>query len=96
MDLEKQSRQLLRSEQMVRELQDRESDLLKTVEAKDTQTSLLRLRLEEADGNLKLQRLKVNDLISENDRYLLPCAFKHESIMLSMFKNSSCCSKFSF
>lgn len=69
-ELEKQSKQLLRSEQTVRELQDRESDLLKTIEAKETQTSLLRLRLEEADGNLKLQKMKVNDLISENDRIL--------------------------
>ena len=66
--LDLQSRQLSKSEQIVRELQSRESDLQETLATKDTQLGVLRSRLEEADQELVAKKRRITEIQAERDR----------------------------
>ena len=66
--LEAQSHQLSTSEQICRDLRSRESDLQETLTAKETQLDVLRMRFNEADRLLELEKQRIVDLQSERDR----------------------------
>ena len=66
--LEAQSNQLSASEQICRELRSRESDLQEMLTAKETQLDVLRMRLDEADRLLELEKQKIVNVQSERDR----------------------------
>lgn len=57
-------------DQLVRELQSRESDLTEALGAKDSQLAVLRVRLEEADKELSRKSHVVQNLESHRDRIL--------------------------
>ncbi|XP_052270868.1 golgin subfamily A member 5-like isoform X2 [Dreissena polymorpha] len=65
-----QSRSSSRSDQLVRELQNRESDLEESLRAKDTQLGVLRVRLEEADRERETRQRSLEQLQSERNRIL--------------------------
>jgi len=71
--LEAQSHQLLTSEQICRDLRSRESDLQEMLTAKETQLDVLRMRLNEADRLLELEKQRIVDLQSERDRLQFDC-----------------------
>jgi len=66
--LEAQSRQLLMSEQMCRDVRSSESDLQETLAVKETQLDVLRMRLNEADRLLELEKQRIADLQADKDR----------------------------
>jgi len=66
--LDTQGHQLSSAEQICRELRSRESDLQETLTAKETQLDVLRMRLNEADRLLELEKQRITDLHSERDR----------------------------
>jgi hypothetical protein len=66
--LEAQGRQLTTSEQIARELRSRESDLQEMLSTKETQLSVLRMRLEEADRLLELEKQHVIDVQADRER----------------------------
>ena len=68
--LEAQSRQLSASEQICRDLRSRESDLQEMLTAKETQLDVLRMRLDEADRLLELEKQRIVDMQSERDRFV--------------------------
>ncbi|XP_046351332.1 golgin subfamily A member 5-like isoform X1 [Haliotis rufescens] len=57
-------------DQLVRELQARESDLSESLAAKDSQLAVLRIRLEEADRSVKEREKQIEDLQSHRERIL--------------------------
>ncbi|XP_067682461.1 golgin subfamily A member 5-like isoform X2 [Haliotis asinina] len=57
-------------DQLVRELQARESDLSESLAAKDSQLAVLRVRLEEADRSVKEKEKQIEDLQSHRERIL--------------------------
>lgn len=59
-----------KSDQVVRELQNREQDLMEAIGAKDSQLAILRVRLEEADRELQGKQKQVEELLSEKNRLL--------------------------
>lgn len=59
-----------KSDQVVRELQNREQDLMEAIGAKDSQLAILRVRLEEADRKLQGKQKQVEELLSEKNRLL--------------------------
>ena len=67
--VETQGRQLSASEQMVREMQSRESDMQEILATKETQLAVLRMRLDEADRKLDLEKQRITDLQAERDRF---------------------------
>ena len=66
--LEAQSRQLSTSEQICRDLRSSESDLQETLRVKEMQLDVLRMRLNEADRLLELEKQRITDLQLEKDR----------------------------
>lgn len=56
------------SDQMVRELQSRESDLMEALQAKDSQLGVLRIRLEEADKQIESKQRSISGLEDERTR----------------------------
>ena len=58
------------SDQMVRELQSRESDLMEALQAKDSQLAILRVRLEEADKVMESKQRSIDDLESQRERWV--------------------------
>lgn len=64
--LEGNQRTQSQSDQMVRELQSRESDLMEALQAKDSQLGVLRIRLEEADKQIESKQKSIASL--EDDR----------------------------
>ena len=67
--LDRQAGQLSKSEQIARELQSRESDMQEALTVKDSQLSLLRQRLDEADQSLTALRKQIVELQLDHDRY---------------------------
>ena len=57
-------------DQLVRELQARETDLTEALAAKDSQLAVLRVRLEEADRNCKTREKQIHDLEEHQERYI--------------------------
>ena len=70
--LDGQTHQLSISEQICRDLRSRESDLQEMLTAKETQFDVLRMRLDEADRLLELEKQRIVDLQSERER-LMTC-----------------------
>ena len=68
--LEAQGHQLSTSEQICRDLRSRESDLQEMLTAKETQLDVLRMRLNEADRLLELEKQRIVDLQSDKDRFV--------------------------
>ena len=56
------------SDQIIRELRARESDLTEALSTKDAQLGILRVRLEEADKELQEKKKTVEALTAEKDR----------------------------
>lgn len=69
--LREQSQSASKSDHVVRELQNREQDLMESLAAKDTQLGVLRVRLEEADRDLQIRQKSLESLQSERERYLI-------------------------
>ncbi|GFS79728.1 golgin subfamily A member 5 [Nephila pilipes] len=57
-------------EKVIRELREREKDLMAAIEAKDSQLAILKVRLQEADQELKVRRNVVKELETENERMI--------------------------
>ncbi|XP_041353113.1 golgin subfamily A member 5-like isoform X2 [Gigantopelta aegis] len=57
-------------DQLVRELQSRETDLTEALTAKDSQLAVLRVRLEEADRECKTRQKQISDLQEHRERIL--------------------------
>lgn len=68
--LEGNQRTQSQSDQMVRELQSRESDLMEALQAKDSQLGVLRIRLEEADKQIESKQKSIAGLEDERSRIL--------------------------
>lgn len=66
--LEGNQRTQSQSDQMVRELQSRESDLMEALQAKDSQLGVLRIRLEEADKQIESKQRSIAGLEGERSR----------------------------
>ena len=79
--LEVLGRQLSTSEQICRDLRSRESDLQEMLSSKETQLDVLRMRLDEADRLLELEKQRIVDVQTERDR-LVP---RHLSSHFSWF-----------
>ncbi|CAL1280458.1 unnamed protein product [Larinioides sclopetarius] len=62
--------QMSSSEKMLRELREREKDMIAALEAKDSQLAILKVRLQEADQELQIKRNLVKELEAENDRII--------------------------
>ncbi|GFR31936.1 golgin subfamily A member 5 [Trichonephila clavata] len=58
------------SEKVIRELREREKDLMAAIEAKDSQLAILKIRLQEADQELKLKRNVVKEMEAENEKMI--------------------------
>ena len=69
--LEAQGRQLSTSEQICRDLRSRESDLQEMLTAKETQLDVLRMRLDEADRLLELEKQRIVDMQTDRDRSVM-------------------------
>lgn len=65
-----QSESATKSDHIIRELQNREQDLLEALGAKDSQLAVLRVRLEEADRERESRQKAVEGLQSERERLL--------------------------
>ena len=57
-----------KSDQVVRELQNHEQDLMEALGAKDSQLAILRVRLEEADRELQGKQKYVEELLGDKNR----------------------------
>ena len=57
-----------KSDHIIRELQNREQDLMEALGAKDSQLAVLRVRLEEADREKESRQKAVEGLQSERER----------------------------
>ncbi len=57
------------SDQIIRELRSRESDLTEALSTKDAQLGILRVRLEEADKELNEKKKTIEAVNAEKDRY---------------------------
>ena len=64
-----------KSDHVIRELQNREQDLMEALGAKDSQLAILRVRLEEADREKDSRQRAVEGLQSERERYLFCTIF---------------------
>ena len=64
-----------KSDHVIRELQNREQDLMEALGAKDSQLAILRVRLEEADREKDSRQRAVEGLQSERERYLFYTIF---------------------
>lgn len=60
--------QISGNDRQVRELQERETDLIATIDAKDSQLAVLKVRLQEADQELLTKKNIVEELKKENER----------------------------
>ncbi|CAH1263166.1 GOLGA5 [Branchiostoma lanceolatum] len=58
------------TDRIIRELRSREEDLTEAITTKDAQLAVLKVRLDEADQELKAKRTMVDELQSEKDRIL--------------------------
>lgn len=61
--------QISSNDKLVRELQERERDMVAAMDAKDSQLAILKVRLQEADQELRVMQNKADELSAENERY---------------------------
>ena len=66
--VDQQHHQMSAGDQVVRELRARESDLQESLAAKDAQLGILRVRLEEADSELKSKKQSLTKVEEEKNR----------------------------
>ena len=62
-------------DRVVHGIEERERDLNEALKAKDSQLAVLRVRMQEADDELKTKTELVNKLTSDNERYVLMSYF---------------------
>ena len=62
-------------DRVVHGIEERERDLNEALKAKDSQLAVLRVRMQEADDELKTKTELVNKLTSDNERYVLMSRF---------------------
>ena len=60
--------QLSQSDQVMRELQSKESDWQEALRAKDSQLAVLRVRLDEVDKDLRMKQSLIDSVQAERDR----------------------------
>lgn len=60
--------QISSNDKLVRELQERENDMVAAMDAKDSQLAILKVRLQEADQELRVKHMKIDELSVENER----------------------------
>lgn len=60
--------QISNNDKFVRELQEREKDMMAAMDAKDSQLAILKVRLQEADQELRVKQNKIDELSAENER----------------------------
>lgn len=60
--------QISNNDKLVRELQEREKDMVAAMDAKDSQLAILKVRLQEADQDLRVKHIKIDELSAENER----------------------------
>lgn len=65
--------QISSNDKLVRELQEREKDMVAAMDAKDSQLAILKVRLQEADQELRVKLTKIDELSAENERYYCNC-----------------------
>lgn len=74
--------QISSNDKLVRELQEREKDMVAAMDAKDSQLAILKVRLQEADQAMLVKQNKIDELSAENERYynlfyeMLNCIYK--------------------
>lgn len=61
--------QISSNDKLVRELQEREKDMVAAMDAKDSQLAILKVRLQEADQAMLVKQNKIDELSAENERY---------------------------
>lgn len=61
--------QISSNDKLVRELQEREKDMVAAMDAKDSQLAILKVRLQEADQEMLVKQNKIDELSAENERY---------------------------
>eukprot|EP00112_Aurelia_sp_Birch-Aquarium-sp1_P007069 Seg1772.1 transcript_id=Seg1772.1/GoldUCD/mRNA.D3Y31 product="Golgin subfamily A member 5" protein_id=Seg1772.1/GoldUCD/D3Y31 len=66
--LEHAQNQMLQQDRVVHGIEERERDLNEALKAKDSQLAILRVRMQEADDELKTKTELVNKLTSDNER----------------------------
>ena len=69
LQVEASMKQMSGSDQMLRELQSRESDLMEALKAKDSQLAVLRVRLEEMDKEIAGKNQALSILESQRERW---------------------------
>lgn len=82
--------QISSNDKLVRELQERERDMVAAMDAKDSQLAILKVRLQEADQELRVMQNKVDELSAENERY----CYNYIGYVVFMNSISSLLSKF--
>ncbi|XP_071961984.1 golgin subfamily A member 5-like [Antedon mediterranea] len=69
-ELRKKRSQMSESDAIMRQLQQREDDLMEELNAKNSQLGVLRVRFQEADEELKGKKKQVDSLLSDKERIL--------------------------
>ena len=87
--LEAQGNQLSASEQICRDLRSRESDLQEMLTAKETQLDVLRMRLDEADRLLELEKQRIVNIQSQRDRLMARLLMSGSFSLYTMCHNIS-------
>lgn len=60
--------QISGNDKLVRELRERENDMVAAMDAKDSQLAILKVRLQEADQELQARQNVIEELAKENER----------------------------
>ena len=68
-EMQRRQQQMSSSDSIIRQLQAREEDLTEELGAKNSQLAVLRVRLQEADGELKAKSKLFEEVQSERNRY---------------------------
>ena len=60
--------QMMQQDRIVRGIEEKESDMIEALRAKDSQLAVLRVRMQEADEELKSKTESLRNLTAENER----------------------------
>ena len=69
--LEHAQNQMIQQDRIVHGIAEKERDLNEALKAKDSQLAILRVRMQEADDELKSKGELLQKLTAENERYVL-------------------------
>lgn len=75
--------QISSNDKVVRELREREKDMVAAIDAKDSQLAVLKVRLQEADQDLRSKQILIDELQAENQRMI------NEQADTSIFQNQT-------